>query len=40
MQIPINVPFNARARNQHRDGLMTVNGNQGAAPHYHPNSHK
>lgn len=38
LQIPINKPFNTRVRNQQRDGAMVVDGNQGSAPNYHPNS--
>lgn len=37
-QIPINCPYNAKVNNQQRDGFMTVNGNGGSAPNYHPNS--
>lgn len=38
LQIPINAPFATKVRNQERDGGMTVNGNQGSAPNYFPNS--
>lgn len=38
LQIPINTAFKARVRNQQRDGPMCVDGNQGDAPNYHPNS--
>ena len=37
-QIPINCPYRARVANYQRDGAMTVNGNQGSAPNYEPNS--
>jgi catalase len=37
-QIPINCPYAAPIRNGQRDGAMTVNGNQGAAPNYSPSS--
>lgn len=37
-QIPVNVPHNCPVRNHQRDGLMTVNGNQGSALNYEPNS--
>jgi len=37
-QIPVNCPFAAKVRNYQRDGLMTVDGNQGGAPNYFPNS--
>jgi len=37
-QIPINCPYRARVHNYNRDGWMTVNGNQGGAPNYEPNS--
>ena len=39
-QIPINCPYRARMGNYNtRDGLMTVNGGNGSAPNYEPNSH-
>ena len=38
LQLPINCPYASKISNQQRDGLMTVNGNQGAAPNYEPNS--
>jgi len=38
LQIPINCPFRANIANGQRDGLMTVNGNQGSRPNYEPNS--
>jgi len=38
LQIPINAPYATKVRNQERDGFMTVNGNQGSAPNYFPNS--
>jgi len=37
-QIPVNCPFATRVANYQRDGFMTVNGNQGGAPNYFPNS--
>jgi catalase len=37
-QIPINCPFRAAVSNHQRDGFMAVNGNQGNAPNYDPNS--
>lgn len=38
-QIPINQPLmTVKVRNYQRDGFMTVNGNQGDAPNYEPNS--
>jgi catalase len=37
-QIPINCPYRARVANYQRDGFMTVNGNQGNAANYEPNS--
>lgn len=37
-QIPINCPFASPVRNPQRDGFMVVNGNQGSAPNYEPNS--
>jgi catalase len=36
--IPVNCPFATKVRNYQRDGNMTVNGNQGSAPNYFPNS--
>jgi catalase len=38
LQIPVNCPYATRVRNYQRDGFMTVNGNQGSAPNYFPNS--
>jgi len=38
LQIPVNCPYATRVRNYQRDGFMTVNGNQGSAPNYWPNS--
>jgi len=40
LQIPINCPYatKGKVRNGERDGLMTVNGNQGSSPNYYPNS--
>jgi len=37
-QIPVNCPYRARVRNYHRDGPMTVHGNQEGGPNYFPNS--
>jgi len=37
-QIPINCPYAAKVANYQRDGPMTVNGNQGSAPNYEPNT--
>ncbi|XP_003389936.1 PREDICTED: catalase-like [Amphimedon queenslandica] len=37
-QIPVNCPYATRTRNYQRDGPMTVDGNQGGAPNYFPNS--
>ena len=38
-QIPINCPYRARMGNYNtRDGFMTVNGGNGSAPNYEPNS--
>jgi len=37
-QIPVNCPFRARANYYHRDGEMSVNGNQGPKPNYEPNT--
>ncbi|MGQ1888898.1 catalase [Thermophagus sp. OGC60D27] len=36
-QIPVNRPV-CPVHNYQRDGAMTVNGNQGSSPNYHPNS--
>ena len=36
--IPVNCPFATKVANYQRDGHMTVNGNQGGAPNYFPNS--
>jgi len=36
--IPVNCPFSTKVRNYQRDGFMTVDGNQGGAPNYFPNS--
>ena len=36
--IPVNCPFATSARNYQRDGPMVVDGNQGGAPNYFPNS--
>ncbi len=38
LQVPVNCPYATRVRNYQRDGFMTVNGNQGSAPNYFPNS--
>lgn len=38
-QIPVNQPLGTKVANYQRDGFMTVNGNQGSAPNYEPNSH-
>ncbi|RUS34001.1 catalase [Jimgerdemannia flammicorona] len=40
LQIPINSPYRVKGgvANHQRDGPMTVNGNQGSAPNYEPNS--
>ena len=38
LQIPVNCPFNTKARHYQRDGPMTVTDNQGSAPNYFPNS--
>lgn len=38
LQIPVNCPYRARARNYQRDGPMCVTENQGGAPNYYPNS--
>ena len=37
-QIPINCPYRARPVTTARDGYMCVNGNQGSATNYYPNS--
>merc|ERR1719264_1526028 len=38
-QIPINCPYRARMGNYNtRDGFMTINGGNGSAPNYEPNS--
>jgi catalase len=37
-QIPVNCPFASKVRNYQRDGGMRVDGNQGGAPNYFPNS--
>jgi catalase len=39
LMISINCPYASKISNQQRDGFMTVNGNQGSAPNYEPNSH-
>jgi catalase len=36
--IPVNCPFATSVRTYQRDGTMTVDGNQGGAPNYFPNS--
>lgn len=36
--IPVNCPFAAKVKNFQRDGVMAVDGNQGSAPNYYPNS--
>ena len=38
-QIPVNCPYRTRVNNGQRDGFMTINGNQGSAPNYEPNSY-
>ena len=38
LQIPVNCPYRVAVKNYQRDGLMTVNDNQGGAPNYFPNS--
>jgi len=38
LQIPINCPYVSGVNNYQRDGFMCVNGNQGSAPNYFPNS--
>jgi len=37
-QIPINCPYASRILNHQRDGVMAIDGNQGATPNYEPNS--
>jgi catalase len=37
-KIPVNCPFATTVANYQRDGLMNVDGNQGNAPNYFPNS--
>jgi len=37
-QIPVNCPWATRVQNYQRDGPMRVDGNQGGAPNYFPNS--
>jgi catalase len=37
-QIPVNAPYNALIQNYQRDGPARVDGNQGGAPNYFPNS--
>jgi catalase len=37
-QVPVNCPFAARPAHYLRDGPMTIDGNQGQAPNYFPNS--
>ena len=37
-QIPVNCPYRTKISNGQRDGLMSVNGNQGNAPNYEPSS--
>ena len=38
LQIPVNCPYATRVATHQRDGFMTIDGNQGAAPNYWPNS--
>lgn len=38
LQLPVNCPFGTKARNYQRDGPQCVDGNQGGAPNYYPNS--
>jgi len=38
LQIPINCPYMTKVSNYLRDGPANVNGNQGSAPNYEPNS--
>ncbi len=37
-QIPVNCPYVTRVKNYQRAGAMRVDGNQGGAPNYFPNS--
>lgn len=37
-QIPVNCPYRVRVHNAQRDGPMRIDGNQGSAPNYEPNS--
>jgi len=37
-QIPVNCPYATKVANYQRDGVMQVDGNQGGAPNYFPNS--
>ncbi len=37
-QIPVNCPFATKVANYQRDGVGRVDGNQGGAPNYFPNS--
>ena len=37
-QIPVNCPYATRVKNFQRAGAMRVDGNQGGAPNYFPNS--
>jgi catalase len=37
-QIPVNCPYATKVKNYQRDGSMNVDGNQGGAPNYFPNS--
>ena len=36
--IPVNCPYNTKAKNYQRDGQMNITDNQGGAPNYYPNS--
>ena len=36
--IPVNCPYASKVKNYQRDGPATVDGNQGGAPNYFPNS--
>lgn len=38
LQLPVNCPYNTKARNYQRDGPQCVDDNQGDAPNYYPNS--
>jgi len=38
LQLPVNCPFNNRAKHYQRDGPQVVDDNQGDAPNYFPNS--